>query len=73
MRLANMIKVHPEQITARCSQCNEEVGVYPSGQRVMKEKPNVRLFCHVCKSPGKNYSLAPGAELEPLQSKRREE
>jgi hypothetical protein len=68
MRLADMRVVHPEQITARCSFCGEEVGVYPSGQWVMREIPDVQLICQVCSWPGPAAKLAPGAELEPMQS-----
>ena len=73
MRLSDMIRVHPEQITARCSKCNEEVGVYPSGQRVMAMIPDTVLVCSVCKGPSAaSAPLAPGAEFEPFESKRKE-
>ena len=68
MRLADMERVHPDQITARCSNCNHVVGVYPSGQHVMRQYPNVKLLCQVCKQPGPQAALAPGAELEPFES-----
>jgi hypothetical protein len=68
MRLADMTRVHPEQITGTCSRCSHEVGVYPSGQQIMKRHPNIRLVCQVCRSPGAKAVLAPGAEFEPFQS-----
>jgi hypothetical protein len=68
MRLVDMHRVHPEQITARCSQCGHEIGVYPSGQEVMRLHPDAKLFCQVCKAPGNDTKLAPGAEVEPFQS-----
>jgi hypothetical protein len=71
MRLADMHVVHPDQITATCAGCGHVVGVYPSGQQVMKQYPDVRLTCQVCKTPGANAALAPGAEFEPFQSMRK--
>jgi len=76
MRLVDMTRVHPEQITAKCSLCGEVVAVYPSGQKVMRQYSDVRLICQVCKSDGNGKhtcgvtvtGLAPGAELEPFQS-----
>lgn len=71
MRLADMDVVHPQQITTVCSRCGELVGVYPSGQQVMREYPRVKLICQVCRMPGPYMMLAPGAELEPMQSVRK--
>jgi hypothetical protein len=71
MRLADMTVVHPDQITAACSQCGEMIAIYPSGQRVMREFPDVELICQICKQPGEHATLAPGAERERLQSKRK--
>jgi ribosomal protein S27E len=68
MRLADMHRVHPEQISGRCAGCGHEVAIYPSGQQVMKRHPDVRLTCQVCKTPGPNAALAPGAEFEPFES-----
>ena len=72
MRLADMQRVHPDQITAQCSKCGATVGVYPSGQKVMREIPGVELICQVCKQPADVTLLAPGAELEPFQSQRKQ-
>lgn len=71
MRLADMHVVHPDQIITICSSCGEEVGVYPSGQKVMREVPRVKVLCQVCRTPGEGAMLAPGAEHEPMQSVRR--
>lgn len=71
MRLADMKRVHPEQITKRCSKCNEEVGVYPSGQRVLADGV-YEIVCHICQGEVTVGILAPGAALEPFESKRRE-
>lgn len=72
MRLADMVVVHPDQIEAQCSKCGETVAVYPSGQEVMRRFPDVELICQVCKTPGEGARLAPGAEHEPFQSKRKQ-
>ena len=33
MRLADMKRVHPEQITDKCAGCGHAVGIYPSGAK----------------------------------------
>ena len=72
MRLKDMTRVHPDQIEARCSKCNEVVGVYPSGQRLMKEIPDITLVCQVCKEDADISILAPGALEEPFESERKQ-
>jgi len=72
MRLADMTRVHPDQITAQCSGCGETVAVYPSGQKVMREFPDVKLMCQVCKTPGADAVLAPGARREAFETKRKQ-
>jgi len=71
MRLANMKVVHPEQVIVRCERCRHKVGVYPSGQRLIAQHPDIAIVCSVCHSPGPNAMLAPGAEREPFESHRR--
>jgi hypothetical protein len=69
MRLADMYRVHPDQIVARCMSCQQDVGVYPSGQRVIAQYPNTVIICQVCAPPqSPPWPLAPGAEHEPSQS-----
>jgi hypothetical protein len=69
MRLADMKRIHPDQITATCARCGHTVAVYPSGQAVMRQHPDVKLMCQVCRQPGDEAALlAPGAEFEPFQS-----
>jgi hypothetical protein len=48
MRLDQMIRVHPQMITMPCLYCKETCGVYPSGQRILKEHTNVALVCTEC-------------------------
>ena len=48
MRLADMTRAHPEQIEDKCSKCGETVGIYPSGQRILAQKPGTRIVCHIC-------------------------
>jgi len=70
MRLADMTVVHPKQIIAKCSSCGEDIAVYPSGQQVMRDHPDVRLVCQVCR-PRPTGRPAPGAMAERLQSVRK--
>lgn len=74
MRLADMHRIHPDQISDHCANCGHEVGIYPSGQRIMrKAKEDIQILCQVCMQPGNNNwpALAPGAELEPFESIRK--
>ena len=67
MRLTDMHRVHPDQITGKCADCGHTVGIYPSGQNALKEYPDLKIVCQVCR-PGGRAELVPGAELEPSQS-----
>jgi hypothetical protein len=49
MRLKDMYTKHPNQDnTHKCSQCGFEVGIYPSGQKVLKENPDAVIICQIC-------------------------
>lgn len=69
MHRDDMLRVHPDQIEARCSACDGPVGVYPSGQRVMREVRGVVLICSRCRMPDPDARLAPGAHAELLESR----
>lgn len=72
MRLADMTRVHPDQITGHCARCGHEVGIYPSGQKAMQLFPGgIELVCQICKTPDPKAMLAPGAEFEPFESRKR--
>ena len=68
MRRSNMTLVHPEMIISNCHRCREPVGVYPSGQRIVR-KFDVELVCEVCYGPVTSLPpLAPGAREETRES-----
>jgi hypothetical protein len=49
MRLVDMHKVHPQQDNTRvCALCGETVGLYPSGQKALREHPKAKIICQVC-------------------------
>ena len=49
MRLADMHRIHPNQDNSHvCSRCGHIVGIYPSGQDMIKIHPEVRIVCSVC-------------------------
>lgn len=66
----DMHVAHPETDFSRtCPDCGEQVGIYPSGQQVLRRHKNVKLVCNRCAPPGSGFGQpAPGAEVEPLQS-----
>ena len=69
MRLADMPLCHPRMIVEDCSLCGHQVGVFPSGQDVMRKYgARVDLVCHVCQQPAGFYVPAPGALAEMSQS-----
>jgi hypothetical protein len=68
MRLVDMHRVHPDMVAGICSRCTETCGIYPSGQRVLAETPDVKIVCTRCHPDPLRAGLAPGALEEPLQS-----
>lgn len=68
MRLADMHRVHPDQDNTRaCDRCGHTVGIYPSGQRMLRKIPTLKIVCVVC-SPHFTGILAPGAISEVSES-----
>jgi hypothetical protein len=64
MRLSDMVKVHPGQVTKTCALCGEPVGVYPSGQKALRAHPEAEIVCQVCVDPSAaNAPAAPIAEI----------
>ena len=48
-RLADMRYRHPRQVDDHvCSKCGEKVGIYPSGQAVLKAHKDAAIICAVC-------------------------
>lgn len=73
MRLKDMARVHPEQIESKCARCGYVVGIYPSGQRMLAFfGDDIEIVCQACYQPGHGSILAPGAEIEPFESKRKQ-
>jgi hypothetical protein len=71
MRLANMHKVHPQMTTEyNCDRCQEQTGIYPSGQAIIKQhgRKNIEIVCDVCAGPNVIGAIAPGGLAEIKQS-----
>jgi hypothetical protein len=49
-RLADMTVMHPDQVCELCSKCQHPVGVYPTGQRAIKNYPDMKILCAQCAS-----------------------
>lgn len=61
MRIADMYMVHPKMDRSHvCSHCSAPVGLYPSGQTVLKRYQNVEIVCQVCQSWNTDCIPAPG-------------
>jgi hypothetical protein len=62
MRLADMTRHHPGQDDSRvCATCGHVVGIYPSGQWVLRKWPGIRVICSVCalaRPAEENYAAA---------------
>ena len=70
MCVADMWTAHPNTDYSHvCSKCREPVGIYPSGQRVLRRYKSTTIVCNRCADPGQVGVLAPGALREPMQSK----
>lgn len=49
MRLADMFRVHPAQDNSHvCSECGERVGIYPTGQKALRDHPGAKVVCVAC-------------------------
>jgi hypothetical protein len=74
MRSADMHVVHPRMTVDRvCSECGQQVGIYPSGQELLRRYPKTKIICVTCRPNLLVDSiLAPGALNEPAQSINRE-
>jgi hypothetical protein len=69
MRLDCMIVVHPDMDRSHvCARCQQPVGIYPSGQAVLRRDPATRILCHLCQPPTAAATPAPGALRERGQS-----
>jgi hypothetical protein len=71
MQLAEMHRVHPQQDNSRvCAECGRQVGIYPSGQAMLKADPSLLVICSRCfeVTPRDIMVLAPGAEHELSES-----
>ena len=69
MHLDDMRRVHPQMDTSHvCAKCGGQVGIYPSGQQVLKAYRHVKIICNRC-ADGLTGTLAPGALAESLQSR----
>jgi hypothetical protein len=47
-RLTDMTIVHPRQIERSCTNCKQIVGIYPSGQDMLKRFPKIEIWCVHC-------------------------
>lgn len=49
MRLIDMRRVHPQQDNSHsCVRCGQRVGLYPSGQAVLRQHPAMDVYCWPC-------------------------
>lgn len=81
MRLSAMKVTRPDQDNSRfCGTCGERVGIYPSGQALLKACPKAEIRCDACavevawRAGGFYFRVrgtpAPGALEEALQRRR---
>jgi flavoprotein len=61
-RLSDMTVMHPKQIQELCSKCQHVVGIYPTGQEMMKRYPKMKLVCVGCADLG---AFGPDDEIIP--------
>jgi hypothetical protein len=63
-RLKDQTVMHPDQTQELCSQCQHMVSVYPTGQRAIKNYPDMKIICTVCAKD----ALEPGDVVAPAGS-----
>lgn len=56
MRLSRMVFVHPQQVEDVCGRCGEAVGIFPSGQAIIRTYRRVTILCEVCGALGEMES-----------------
>src|SRR4051794_4281332 len=73
MRVDDMVKAHPKQLTDQCSECGHVIGIPPSGMRVIaadKYSGHVKIICQICNT-AEFGMLASGVEQEEFSLYRR--
>lgn len=67
MRAADMRRIHPQtDWTYFCSLCSEPVGIYPSGQKVLRDDPTTQIICSHCRPPGVSVLAVPSGVPQEL-------
>jgi hypothetical protein len=62
MRLADMERVHPQQDNShKCGRCQQQLGMYPSGQAALRANPSMEVVCQVCGLSDKFDIVRPAA------------
>jgi hypothetical protein len=75
MRLAHMAKMHPAQDDSHvCAECGHAVGIYPSGQRALRQWPHLKIICAVCacKRPSHEIENIMAADFETIMQESRD-
>jgi hypothetical protein len=74
MRVDLMTRVHPQaDFSHVCARCGERVGIYPSGQKILRKYPKAEIVCNVCALGVARDEILlierlPGAEREARES-----
>jgi hypothetical protein len=63
-RLADMTRMHPDQIEKICFECGHVVGVYPTGQQALERWPSVKIICTPCANPSPNDKIYSAGSLD---------
>ena len=68
------LTVHGAVFDRSCSRCGRQVQVAPSGQRSLKDIPQLKIICQICYRPeefrGFNFAGAPGEVFPEFESRR---
>ena len=72
MRLADMTRMHPAQDDSRvCGACGAAVGIYPSGQAVLRKWPDLKIMCAQCATARPALAM-PAADLDVIMQEGRD-
>jgi hypothetical protein len=73
MRLADMHRIHPSQDNSHvCSDCGQRVGLYPSGQKAVRDNPGITIVCHVCAINDEADEVLSAAPLDEIAQEMRD-
>jgi hypothetical protein len=66
----DMVRVHPlTDWTHNCHKCGGRVGIYPTGQKILEQFPDITITCNRCRTDKARSRPLPEPSDEPYHSR----